>query len=78
MEVTEISERTVRRTLATWQQTGQVTRKPLQDGRPRILTSLEVLYLESLVQQRPDIYLSELRDHLQQVYNVEVNEITIS
>ena len=47
-EVTEISERTIRRTLATWRQTGQVTRKPLQDGRPRILTSLEVSVCEGL------------------------------
>ena len=47
-EVTEISERTIQRTLATWQQTGQVTRKPLQDGRPRILTSLEVSVCEGL------------------------------
>src|SRR6267154_5003626 len=46
-KVAEISEHTVQRTLATWRQTGQVTQWPLQEGRPRILTSLDVSHTES-------------------------------
>ncbi|KAI0324364.1 hypothetical protein GY45DRAFT_1228177, partial [Cubamyces sp. BRFM 1775] len=52
------SARTVRRVLQTFRETGQVSRKPLQVGRPRELTGIE--YIESLIERQPDILLDEL------------------
>ena len=35
-------------------------------------------YLESLIEQKLDIYLSELREQLEAAYKVQVDETTIS
>ena len=74
---TEISVCTVQRVQRLWLSTGQVIQRPLEAGCQRILTSLEVSvsnslaseqdfglflqFLESLVEQRPDIYLNKLQ-----------------
>ncbi|KAK7041106.1 hypothetical protein R3P38DRAFT_346857 [Favolaschia claudopus] len=53
---TGISLRTVQRVLRKWRQTGSTVRIPIELGRPRILTALEVDYLEGLVLRTPDVY----------------------
>ena len=35
-------------------------------------------YLESLIERKPDIYLSELKEQLEAAYEVRVDETTIS
>ncbi|KAH9028438.1 Homeodomain-like protein, partial [Lactarius deliciosus] len=75
---TEISERTIRRVLKRWRETGDVICRPLQAGRPRELTSLEVSYLEGLITRSPDLYLTELKECLEETYGVGVDERTIS
>lgn len=39
---TGISARTIRRTMELWWKTGAVQRHPIQQGRPRKLTSLDI------------------------------------
>ncbi|KAI0365358.1 hypothetical protein BV20DRAFT_938165 [Pilatotrama ljubarskyi] len=75
-DVTGISARTIRRVRQTYRETGQVSRKPLVNGRPRELTGVE--YLESLIERQPDLMLSELRDQLEAAYGIEVDVTTIS
>lgn len=99
---TGISVRTVQRVRRLWLSTGRVAKHPLEKGRGRILTSLEVSvsdyslnsgftlqvlkaiillflqFLESLVEQRPDIYLKELQHALFVVYDVEVSNNTVN
>ena len=37
-----IADRTIRRLLRQWNQTGEVVKHPIQTGRPRVMSSLEV------------------------------------
>ncbi|KAJ7077936.1 hypothetical protein C8R44DRAFT_654861 [Mycena epipterygia] len=60
-KVTNTSERTVQRVLQKWRTTGQCVRIPLELGRPRILTALDISFLEGLVLRTPDIYTFELQ-----------------
>ncbi|KAH9166192.1 hypothetical protein EDB89DRAFT_1835431, partial [Lactarius sanguifluus] len=47
-------------------------------GRPHELTSLEVLYLECLITRSPDLYLTKLKECLEETYSAGVDERTIS
>jgi len=76
--VTEYSVDAVRRTLRIWRKTGDVVCRPLQAGRPRVLSPLDIAYLESLIERTPDIYGSELKSALSQSRGVEVDESTIT
>ncbi|KAJ7697302.1 hypothetical protein B0H16DRAFT_1232233, partial [Mycena metata] len=69
--------RTVHRILETWCNTGNVVRIPLELGRPRILTSLDVSFLEGLVERTPDIYTFELQNALYAATGLEVSKNTI-
>ncbi|KAF8805110.1 hypothetical protein BYT27DRAFT_7224881 [Phlegmacium glaucopus] len=75
---TGIGIRTIQRIKRSWLLTGKVVNKPLEPGRHRCLTSLEVSYLESLIEQRPDIYMKELQHALFVAYNVEVDGSNIT
>ncbi|RXW12687.1 hypothetical protein EST38_g13170 [Candolleomyces aberdarensis] len=77
-EITGISRRTVNRVLGLYRTTGSVVRVPLQPGRPRVLNSLHVAYLESLIERTPDLYLSELQEQLEDAYGISVSEYTIT
>ncbi|KAF8222564.1 hypothetical protein L208DRAFT_1322048, partial [Tricholoma matsutake] len=61
-----------------WKETGKVIQCPLETGRPCSLTSLEITYLESLIEQQPDIYVHEMSRALFLAYNVEVHDTTIT
>ncbi|KAK7021409.1 hypothetical protein VNI00_017360 [Paramarasmius palmivorus] len=61
-----------------YETTGQVTKRPLVPGAPRVLTSLQLDYLEGLIERTPDIYLSEMQDALWNVFEVDVDVKTIS
>ncbi|KAK7020933.1 hypothetical protein R3P38DRAFT_3548305 [Favolaschia claudopus] len=74
---TDISERTIYRIIRTWRTTGDHVRIPLQLGRPRILTSFDVAYLEGLVARTPDIYLFELQECLYEATGLDVAKTTI-
>ncbi|KAF8893554.1 hypothetical protein BD779DRAFT_1506912 [Infundibulicybe gibba] len=75
---TGVSTRTVHRVLALWRDTGSVTRTPLQNGRPRLLTTSQVDYIEGLLERRPDMHLSEIQEDIAEVLDVHVSECTIS
>ncbi|KAI0737060.1 hypothetical protein BC629DRAFT_1257965, partial [Irpex lacteus] len=75
---TEISERTIRRILELWRNTGCVEQRPYVCGRPRVLSMVDVLFLEGLVEHTPDLYLSELRDRLLEMRGIAVSEQTIA
>ncbi|KAK6981442.1 hypothetical protein R3P38DRAFT_3234215 [Favolaschia claudopus] len=74
---TNISERTIYRIIRTWRTTGDHVQIPLQLGRPRILTSFDVAYLEGLVARTPDIYLFELQECLYEATGLDVAKTTI-
>ncbi|KAG1828017.1 Homeodomain-like protein, partial [Suillus variegatus] len=76
-QVTGCSHRTVNRVLRLSQLTGSVVRKPLESGRPRLLTAQDVTYLISHIERTPDIFLSELRSALREVRGIEVSLATI-
>ncbi|KAJ7439423.1 hypothetical protein B0H11DRAFT_1691621, partial [Mycena galericulata] len=74
---TGIHLRTVRRTIATWRDTGRTLRIPLELGRPRILTALNISFLEGLIERTPDIYTFELQNALATTLGLEVSKNTI-
>jgi len=76
-EVTNTSQRTVNRVLRLSRLTGSVVRRPLESGRPRLLSAGDVSYLLSCTERTPDIFLSELQHALHRARGVEVSEITI-
>ncbi|KAJ6571917.1 hypothetical protein B0H19DRAFT_935535 [Mycena capillaripes] len=76
-DATGISVRTIYCILSTWRSTGKVVRVPLELGRPRILTALDVSFLEGLVERTPDIYTFELQQALANVMGIEVDKKTI-
>ncbi|KAJ6524792.1 hypothetical protein B0H19DRAFT_877286, partial [Mycena capillaripes] len=75
--VAHVDLSTVYRVLRTWRTTGKHVRIPLELGRPRILTTFEISYLEGLIQRTPDIYLVELQQCLFESTGLEVAQTTI-
>ncbi|KAJ7195146.1 hypothetical protein C8J57DRAFT_1034312, partial [Mycena rebaudengoi] len=72
-----VSVRTIQRVTKRWRTTGQVAKRSIAIGRPRILSSMDVSYLEGLVERTPDIYLSELQSYLEAARDIHVSEDTI-
>ena len=72
-----LSERTVRRYITLFHQTGDI--KPVsRRSRPqRLLGDLEQVYLFQLILRNPGIYLHELQHRLQEAYGVRVHVSTI-
>ncbi|KIL67439.1 hypothetical protein M378DRAFT_42894, partial [Amanita muscaria Koide BX008] len=64
---TGISQRAMKRLRKTYRETGEVVRMPLDAGRPRIIDSLDAMFLEGCIERQPDISLSELQDLLREV-----------
>ncbi|KAF8161882.1 hypothetical protein BJ912DRAFT_797737, partial [Pholiota molesta] len=59
---TGIRPRTMRRIRAQFQKDGDVVKKPVVAGRPRLLNSLDAMFVQDLVERQPDIMLSEIAD----------------
>ncbi|KAG1791022.1 uncharacterized protein HD556DRAFT_1193177, partial [Suillus plorans] len=76
-QVTNTSRRTINRVLRLSHLTGSVVRRPLESGRPHLLSAADVLYLLSCIECTPDIFLLELQHALHKARGVEVSEITI-
>ncbi|KAJ7870636.1 hypothetical protein B0H14DRAFT_2345581 [Mycena olivaceomarginata] len=76
-DATGISVRTVQRILEKWRTTGNCVKIPLELGRPRILTALDVDFLEGLVLRTPDIYTFELQRALFLTTGLDVCKETI-
>ncbi|KAF8208068.1 hypothetical protein K438DRAFT_1574587 [Mycena galopus ATCC 62051] len=74
---TNIHIRTIYRILETWCETGKCVRRPLELGRPRILTAFDVSFLEGLVLRTPDIYTFELQQALFVHTGLDVDKDTI-
>jgi transposase len=83
---TEMSQRemrtltgvTQRRLKKLFDRTGEVARQAFPAGRPRLLTSIDAMFLEGCIERQPDIYLSELRHALLTTRNVSVRKDVIS
>ncbi|KAJ3478506.1 hypothetical protein NLI96_g9707 [Meripilus lineatus] len=75
--LTGISRRTVQRVVKLYRETGEVERKPVRSGPPPLLDLHDIEYIEALVEQRPDIYLAELRDALCLGRGVHASNTTI-
>ena len=63
-----LSERTVRRYITLFHQTGDVKPVSHRSGPQRLLGDLEQLYLFQLIMRNPGIYLHELQRKLQEAY----------
>ena len=68
-----LSERTVRRYIATFQQTGDVEVKQHQHGPPKLLGEFEQLTLLQIILQNPGIYLQEVQTKLPNTFGVQVS-----
>ena len=79
-EVSELlclSERTVRRYLTLFHQTGDVKPVSRRNGAQRLLGDLEQLHLFQIVLRNPGIYLHEVQLQLQEAYGVKIHVSTI-
>ena len=79
-EVSELlclSERTVRRYLTLFHQTGDVKPVSRRNGAQRLLGDLEQLRLLQIVLRNPGIYLHEVQLQLQEAYGVKIHVSTI-
>ena len=79
-EITEIfgvCERTVRRYIDLFEQTGEVESVQASHGPKPLLDSFEQLTLLKLILQHPGIYLKELQGKLQLVFGVCISMSTI-
>ncbi|KAJ3510040.1 hypothetical protein NLJ89_g4895 [Agrocybe chaxingu] len=63
-EYTGIRPRTMRRLRQQYRETGEIERKPVVSGRPRLLNALDATFLEALVERQPDILVSEIMEYL--------------
>jgi transposase len=77
-EFTGISVRSLKRLRSVHRRTGEVSRKPLDPGRPRTLTSMQSQFLCDCVERRPDMALSELQTELQDVCGVDTSVTTVA
>ncbi|TFK31939.1 hypothetical protein BDQ12DRAFT_617966, partial [Crucibulum laeve] len=75
---TNICLRTVKHVLALWQRIGNVVNEPLRTGRPRVLNSYEISYIEGLIECKPDMLLKEINDKLLKAFGTDVSNQTIS
>lgn len=77
-QFTGVAPRTQRRISKTFADTGSVVKKPLQNGRPRLLNCLDVNFLEACIEKNCDIALEELQGSLEGVCGVLADVTTIS
>ena len=72
-----LSERTVRRYITLFRQTGDVKPASRRNGSQRLLGDFEQLRLFQLILRHPGIYLHELQHKLQEAFGVRVHVSTI-
>ena len=72
-----VSERTVRRYVVQFEQTGDVQPRSYQHGPPRLLGNYEQLVLLRIVLESPGIYLHEVQARLLAMFGVSVSVATI-
>ncbi|KAI5981096.1 hypothetical protein EDD15DRAFT_2184751 [Pisolithus albus] len=75
--LTGVAESTQRRINALYRCTGEVAVRPIECGRRRVMHALDVMFLEGLVERRPDITLLEMQQALGEVCDVDVSISTI-
>ena len=68
-----ISERTVRRYLAKFHQTGDVIPKKHRSGPQPLLGELGQLILVRLISENPSIYLHEIKEEFTRVFGVPIS-----
>ena len=72
-----VCERTVRRYVQHFQQTGEVEYSHIRHGPKLLLGEFEQLTLLRLVLDNPGIYLREIVDKLRQIYGITISMSTI-
>ncbi|KAJ3875283.1 hypothetical protein F5051DRAFT_304146, partial [Lentinula edodes] len=71
--------RTIQRIMHNWRSGGDVVRKlknPVSCSCS--MNSVEIAFLEGLLEQTPDLYLYEIKERLEDVYGANYTESTIS
>ena len=76
-EILCLSERTVRRYLTLFHQTGNVQPATRRNGPRRLLGDHEQLQMLQLILRTPGIYLHEIKHQIQEMYGVEIHVSTI-
>ncbi|KAI0245435.1 hypothetical protein BJV78DRAFT_1079660, partial [Lactifluus subvellereus] len=59
-KLTGVSECSVKRLRSTHRKIGAVSVKPVDSGRPRVLTAMEAQFLCGCIARQPDMSLAEL------------------
>ena len=72
-----ISERTVRRYVTKFYQTGDIQPKEHRNGPERLLGDFEQIILVQVLSENPSIYLYEVQEHLEGVFGVTISVSTI-
>ncbi|KAH9022201.1 hypothetical protein EDB85DRAFT_2151882 [Lactarius pseudohatsudake] len=73
-ELTGISVRSLKRFQQTHRETGGVpSPPPINNGRPRTLTAIQVKFLRDSVDRQPDVSLVELQAELREACGTEVS-----
>ncbi len=72
-----VSERSVRRYITQFQQTGDVQPVPHRHGPPKLLGDFEQVVLLRLVLESPGIYLHEVEAKLLAMFGVSVSVATM-
>jgi transposase len=72
-----ISERTVRRYVAKFYQTGDIQPKEHKNGPQQLLGEFEQIILVRLLSENPSIYLYEVKQELERMFGVSVSVSTI-
>ncbi|KAF9475006.1 hypothetical protein BDN70DRAFT_884224, partial [Pholiota conissans] len=74
---TGISARAVRQHMSQWKSTGHTVKHSIAIGRPHVLTLLDFAVTSS-IEQRTNIFLSELQEALFIAHEVDIDTTTIS
>lgn len=93
-EYTGIRPRTMRGLRKRFRETGEIVKKPVVSGRPRLLNSLDAMvgalntclcmsytfiqFIEDLVVRQPDIMLREIAEYLRQICHINASLATIT
>ncbi|TCD61524.1 hypothetical protein EIP91_008285 [Steccherinum ochraceum] len=77
-EETGMSERAISRLVNTYRTTGELVRVPVVAGRPRVLNTQEIEYLEQCVELAPEITLRGLQERLKERFQRDISIATIS
>ncbi|KAF9228414.1 hypothetical protein BS17DRAFT_692835 [Gyrodon lividus] len=77
-DYTGIRPRTMRVLPKRFRETGEIVKKPVVAGQPRLLNSLDAMFLQDLVERQPDMMLCEMQEYLCQICHIDASQATLT